>query len=603
MRTLRRVVCSTCGQDTAPAQVSPGRVDYVCRSCDPAGGPTCSTCETPLDPDDRCNSCPLPAASVSAAPNGPQKAPGGRLAGRDEAEEGSDTGETSEPAATQMAAGDGPEDVEVSTDRRDYAVVQTVSRVAAEHVQWIWYGRIPAGMLSVLDGDPSVGKSTLTLDFAARVSTGTPWPDGTPCPLGDVLLLSAEDSLAATIRPRLEAAGADLDRVHVLVEVALEDEEGRVRRVPPSLPRDLGRVEDFVRRHQVKLVVVDVLMAYLDGRVDSHRDQDVRGVLHEMAAMAHRTGAAILLVRHLNKAGGASPLYRGGGSIGIIGAARAGLLAAADPEDESGARRILAVSKSNLAPMPPALSYRLLDASEHGCARVAWEDGPTAHRAADLLRYTDDSGERGERNEAATWLTDYLTDQGGEASAVAVYRAGAAEGYSKYILKRVKERAGAESVKGGMHAGWVWRLRAETTGSDQAGPQAMVTQGDNGSREGGKGASRREREEREERSSLDPAPFAPFVLPSGPTCSNVDSASVTDGGGPALVQSPAAVSPNGPGGVENAPACEVCGGPVGPLRAHAGYPTCARCYLAATEPGAATRHPVTGETNTGPGVG
>jgi len=86
--------------------------------------------------------------------------------------------------------------------------------------------------------------------------------------------------------------------------------------------------------------------------------------------MADRAGCCVLLLRHLNKTAGGSPMYRGGGSIGIIGAARAGLLAAPDPDDET--RRVLACIKSNLAAAPDALGYRLVDSPDHGCARVEW---------------------------------------------------------------------------------------------------------------------------------------------------------------------------------------------------------------------------------------
>ena len=137
-------------------------------------------------------------------------------------------------------------------------------------------------------------------------------------------------------------------------------------------------------------------MPFLDGRIDSHRDQDVRRALHALSATAERTGAAILIVRHLNKSGGSNPLYRGGGSIGIIGAARAGMLVAADPSD--GARRILAMTKSNLAPQAPALAFRIVSDELRGVAVVKWE-GPTSHKATDLLfdaRHDDEKGALGE---------------------------------------------------------------------------------------------------------------------------------------------------------------------------------------------------------------
>ena len=147
----------------------------------------------------------------------------------------------------------------------------TFSDVPPQPVMWLWPGRIRTGKLVVLDGDPSTGKSTLTLDLAARVSTGADWPDGTRGgdPAG-VLLLSAEDGVADTIVPRLTAAGACLSIVQALLEVPVPDHDG-TRRTPPSLPRDIGVMAALIKKHRVRPVIVDVLMAYLLGGRQSPR--------------------------------------------------------------------------------------------------------------------------------------------------------------------------------------------------------------------------------------------------------------------------------------------------------------------------------------------
>jgi hypothetical protein len=196
-------------------------------------------------------------------------------------------------------------------------------------------------------------------------------------------------------------------------------------------------------------------MAYLPGKVDAHRDQDVRAVLSGLAAMAERRGCCVLLLRHLNKAAGGSALYRGGGSIGIIGAARVGLLAAVDPEDQN--RRVLAGLKSNLAAMPEALGYQLVDSPEHGCARVEWL-GATEHTAAALLAGPRDDDERTERDEAAEWLRAYLIDNGGEASRRDLVKAARAEGHSERTLQRALRGAHVTTARVGFPSSTVWRL-------------------------------------------------------------------------------------------------------------------------------------------------
>jgi hypothetical protein len=112
-------------------------------------------------------------------------------------------------------------------------------------------------------------------------------------------------------------------------------------------------------------------MAYLPTGADSHKDQDIRRVLTRLAAVADRTSCTVLLLRHLNKAKGGDPMYRGGGSIGIVGADRSGMLVAPDPDDLN--RRVLTSVKSNLGPPPDSLMYRLVGVGDHGVARVQWE--------------------------------------------------------------------------------------------------------------------------------------------------------------------------------------------------------------------------------------
>jgi hypothetical protein len=171
----------------------------------------------------------------------------------------------------------------------------------------------------------------------------------------NVLLLTAEDGLADTILPRLLAAGANPRYVCALGDVKEpeRDEKGKViagqfRARPLTLPTDIGYLQAYIARYDAALVIIDPLMAFLSGDVNSWRDQDMRSALRPLSEMAARTDCAILILRHLSKAQGQSALYRGGGSIGIIGAARSGLLVTRHPDDPE--RRLLCSTKSNLDP-------------------------------------------------------------------------------------------------------------------------------------------------------------------------------------------------------------------------------------------------------------
>ena len=330
------------------------------------------------------------------------------------------------------------------------AVVVRLADVKPEKVLWLWGGRIPLGRLTIFDGDPGVGKSSVTLDIAARVTRGDRMPDGSPGLPGPrgVVLLGCEDGLADTVRPRLDAAGADVHRVVALQ--AVRDEEGR-----PRLPTvaDVGAIATAARVVDAAILIVDPLSAFLGRGIDAHRDTDVRQALASLAELAERTGLAVLAIRHLSKSGGANPLYRGGGSIAIIAAARSGLLLARDPDDDS--RRVLATTKCNLAPEQPSLALRLDSSSD--ALRVEWL-GESERSAGDLL--TSDSEDRSARDEAAELLRAELRDG---PKAVPVLRSAArSAGISWRTMERAKATLKVVSVKLGFDAGgWVWKLPTE----------------------------------------------------------------------------------------------------------------------------------------------
>jgi hypothetical protein len=284
-------------------------------------------------------------------------------------------------------------------------VVTTMSNIAPERIEWLWPGRIPRGKLTVVEGDPKVGKSTLMLDLIARVTTGSPMPDSARLPApAHCVLLTAEDGLADTVRPRLDAAGGDSSRVHVWEAVLATDDGGRTEMRPPTIPLDLVRLEHLVDELGAELVVVDVLAAYLGAEIDDHKNHDVRRALMPLAKMAERAGAAVVVLRHLNKSGGENALYRGGGSIGITGTARSILLAATDPGDDTGTRRVLAVTACNVAAPVPALAYQLVPDEMRDCARIVWE-GTSDLTSRDLLANPARAEERSERSEIEELLS------------------------------------------------------------------------------------------------------------------------------------------------------------------------------------------------------
>jgi hypothetical protein len=296
-----------------------------------------------------------------------------------------------------------------------------LSDLQPREVEWLWQDYIPLAAITLLDGNPGLGKSPITLDLAARITTWRGMPDSPDAPdeslrelSGEpdgVVLLSAEDDLARTILPRLRAAGGETTRVYAITDVHETSVDGSERTRPFVLPRDLPILAEGMALVRAKLVVIDPLTAYLDLRVNSWNDQHVRAALAPLARLAEETGASILILRHLNKGAGGSALYRGGGSIGIIGAARSGLLAAKDPDDPEH-QRVLASSKSNLGPPPPSLRYRLQPVGDGAYPRVEWL-GESHHSAQDLLRAQtneEGDGDQSALEEARDFLLTFLAE-------------------------------------------------------------------------------------------------------------------------------------------------------------------------------------------------
>jgi RecA-family ATPase len=326
-----------------------------------------------------------------------------------------------------------------------------LSTVTPRKVEWLWDSWIPRGTLTLVDGDPGLGKSFVTLDISSRVSRGYRMPEAGPGnhEPANVLILNAEDDTARTIRPRLETLGADLDRVHVLNEIP----DGDTIR-PPILPDDLDLLEAMIGDLGASLLVIDPLMAFLTGKVDSHKDSDIRRVLHRVKLLAERTQAAVIIVRHLNKmVTVADPLYRGGGSIGIIGAARSALLVGKDPTDPEN-RRVLCRSKGNLCVEPKALLYSIRS-HEHS-AIVQWH-GETDLTAFDLLAQKPGKAKREKRDEAVAFLEDLL---GKGPCEVEFVKAQAKErGISEWTLYRAKQELRVISEKAKVMGGrYSWRL-------------------------------------------------------------------------------------------------------------------------------------------------
>lgn len=334
-----------------------------------------------------------------------------------------------------------------------------ISDVEMRDISWLWRGWLPAGMLSILDGDPAQGKSLITIDIAARLSRGLsmPYSDEVAAP-ANALLLAAEDAVEHTIAPRVTAAGADPTRVRVADTVRIGEHER-----PICMPDDFAALEREIVATDSRLLVIDPLLGFLAQSVDSHKDQSVRDVLHQLKLLAERTQCAVLGLRHLTKgSAGANPMYRGGGSIAITAAARSAFTVAAHPTESDA--MVMASTKCNLTRAPRSLVYRVRD--HYGLPVVDWL-GECDLTAADLGA-TAPRGDGTAIDTAVEFLRDLLAP-GRPMKADDVYAKADAAGISEKTLKRAKVKLGIVPRKLQFAGGWVWELPAAAEGGQAAG--------------------------------------------------------------------------------------------------------------------------------------
>jgi putative DNA primase/helicase len=350
--------------------------------------------------------------------------------------------------------------------------IEPLARITPTAVSWLWPARIPRGKLSVMAGDPGLGKSYLSLRMAATVSTGAMWPDGGRATRGTVLILSAEDDAADTIRPRLDGMGADVARIFMVDTVQDADSElGRFF----SLRQDVDVLREAIEDAGADLVLIDPLNAYLAG-VDSHKAAEVRGALSPLAAVAADTGAAVVCVHHLNKGSSANALYRASGSLDFIAAARVVHGVAADPDDPE--RRLFVPLKCNLSTMPAGIGFRVDDSG------VVFDHDPVTIGAAEAFANRQaDSDDRTERDDAKEFLLGELA--AGSVLATDVFASARALSITEKTLRRAAADLNVAKTKTNYRGPWEWSLPKMATTADVDQVAILGTLGESEPENGG----------------------------------------------------------------------------------------------------------------------
>ncbi len=318
--------------------------------------------------------------------------------------------------------------------------ITNTATVTPTSVKWVWKPRIPQGKLTVIAGDPKLGKSILAIDIAARVSAGVKWPDrqddSRPEP-ARVLLLTAEDDIADTVVPRLIAAGANLDNVDIL-ESCIDPQSDTPRQF--AIDTDTARLGTLLAKTPYAIAIIDPLTAYM-GSVDSHVNAQVRGALAPLAKIAAEYRCAVVGISHLNKSATTERmLYRVMGSLGFTAAARS--VWGVTRDRELPERRLLLNAGCNNAKDVGGLVFEVRPCRENPAVPVlAWEAAPVlmdadAGLAAQSARHSEPTA----LDNAKAFLSEALAD--GPAPADRIMRLGTERGLNTPTLHRARKALG-----------------------------------------------------------------------------------------------------------------------------------------------------------------
>jgi putative DNA primase/helicase len=326
-------------------------------------------------------------------------------------------------------------------------------------IRWLWPGYLAEGKLTMLNGEPGHGKSLVTIDIAARITTAKQWPDGTPneLPPSDVLLMTEEEDADDTILPRFQTAGGDPKR---LASLTINNGDGTF-----SIEKDADRLEKLIKGGAFKLIILDPVIDYT--RAKQNMDEEVRPVLNRLVKLARETNVAVLGVNHLNKKVDLSAVHRVAGARAWVSVARLNFLLGKG-DDSNGLRHICPLKMNVAADSGASLDYKIeserLDIPDDrdgihisvatSQPRVMWQGKGTAT----IETITKAQMTSKEELPAVEWLRDYLSDGQWHPTKRTHEDAQKDVGISPATLKRAKDKLGVESRLVGMPAKGEWRL-------------------------------------------------------------------------------------------------------------------------------------------------
>ena len=308
-----------------------------------------------------------------------------------------------------------------------------MSEIESQEIKWLWYPFIPYGKLTIIQGDPGDGKTTLVLNLAAKLSNGIGIDEAMQVsePI-NIIYQTAEDGLADTVKPRLEAAEANCERILVI------DESEK------SLSMVDERLEQAIINTNARLLILDPIQAYLGGGMDMNRANEARDMTKKLGLLAEKHKCAIVLIGHMNKAGGNKAAYRGMGSIDFFAVARSVLLVGR-VEEQLNTRAVVQI-KNNLAPFGHSKAFEL---NESG---FRWL-GDYEITADELL---GGIASKANKMEQAKQLLRGLAETNNVMHSKEIFSLADEEGISKRTLENAKKELNIRAKK--INNSWYWEL-------------------------------------------------------------------------------------------------------------------------------------------------
>jgi len=343
----------------------------------------------------------------------------------------------------------------------DLALVTVrASEVKMEKLEWLWQERIPLGKITWLCGMPDCGKTFVAIDLVARVSSGREFPDNTPNKWGEreVLLGVTEDGIADTVVPRLVAAKANLENVHIITCVTPDEGDSKKKRML-MLKEDIVRIHRYLKANpQISLVVLDPLTSYL-GEVDYNKDKEVRPVMDALSALCDKTKVTFVAVMHLNKRSDVGAIHKILGASSVAGSARVAWGFSPDPEDRE--LKHMSLIKNNISKQRSGLDYKIttvevdVNGEMVGHGGVEWQ-GVNEMNADDQMQHAKEVRSQKKEDRLIDKAMDFLRRKFAEKSEWKVggdgglYKLAESEGLTDKAVKRARERL----IRDGLRLDW-----------------------------------------------------------------------------------------------------------------------------------------------------